>query len=125
MDYFKRVNDTYGHAAGDDVLRGVADCLRQNLGKNEIGCRYGCEEFLVMLRNTRGEEAEKFAERLRKSIHERQFALGKEKYPYTGTASFGVSTLDADETLDDLIQRADKALYEAKHRGRNCVFRVS
>lgn len=126
VDFFKRINDSFGHLAGDDVLKGVAEVLKRNSGgKNSFACRYGGEEFLLMLPNNDGENAEKLAEKLRKEIQEKEFLLGDKKTPHFVTASLGVVTFNRKETTDEFIKRVDKALYHAKETGRNRVYRAA
>jgi len=119
VDHFKKVNDTYGHMAGDLVLKCVGQYLQKNLRLENICCRYGGEEFAVILRNVNGDLAYVIGERIRTSIE-------AEKINYRGktiqvTVSIGIATLEDEEfeTIEDLIQRADEHLYEAKEGGRN------
>ncbi|HEX7174689.1 MAG TPA: sensor domain-containing diguanylate cyclase [Pyrinomonadaceae bacterium] len=117
IDHFKRVNDTHGHAAGDVALRMIADGLRQELRGVDTAARYGGEEFAVILPQAGLEGALKVAERLRARIEELDI-------PGVGgvTASFGVATFPAHAGARDLlVTTADRALYEAKHTGRNRV----
>lgn len=114
VDHFKALNDQFGHPAGDEVLRGVAGVLSAYARKSDFVARYGGEEFVAVLPATDATGAIEAAERFRTAIAKRDFPTG------TVTASFGCATLHrADETRDALIARADLALYEAKHSGRN------
>lgn len=116
LDHFKKVNDTYGHHAGDEVLKTVADIVKGNIRATDIFARVGGEEFTVLAPATHLEGAEVVAEKLRKRIERRTFeTVG------TLTASFGVAEFNRDEAVDALIKRADDALYEAKKHGRNRV----
>jgi diguanylate cyclase (GGDEF)-like protein/PAS domain S-box-containing protein len=121
IDYFKNVNDRYGHLAGDQVLERMAGRSREALRKDDILARYGGEEFAVLLPRTGSEDASQVAERLRASVAQR------EPIPDVGsveiTASLGVASLDATAglTFDQLLDRADQALYQAKHENRNRV----
>ena len=124
VDFFKKINDTFGHAAGDDVLRAVAEILKEGSRSLDVVCRYGGEEFILMLPGASGDNTEKVADKMRKSIEERKFFLGENKTERTVTASFGVSTYKNREPSDDFIKRSDKALYEAKDTGRNKVCRL-
>ncbi|MEM6471037.1 MAG: diguanylate cyclase [Planctomycetota bacterium] len=118
-DHFKRVNDTYGHAVGDDVLREVSRVLRTRHKENGVVCRYGGEEFCVLLPNVDFETALTLAEGTRKAIEEVTFAEPSE---LKLTASLGVSETRFDATEpQELINQADVCLYAAKRRGRNCV----
>ncbi|AMW04107.1 diguanylate cyclase [Gemmatimonas phototrophica] len=124
LDHFKRVNDTYGHLVGDDVLRDVAQLLSDTIRGSDIVARYGGEEFLVLLPETDDAGAESFADRIRAAVEEHQFAsdsLGGE--PLRLTASVGVAVYPAAriESVEDLFARADAALYRAKADGRNRV----
>ena len=122
LDFFKKINDTHGHAAGDDVLRGFADRLRGRLRGIDLAARYGGEEFVVVMPDTDGETAGIVAERLRAFIAEQPFRLEDKGKPLAVTVSIGVSSSrGADETAESMLERADKALYEAKHAGRNRV----
>ncbi len=121
IDYFKRVNDGYGHQAGDVVLRDVAERLQTSVRPYDLVGRYGGEEFLIVLPGCRLPEAFAVAERARDQMLRAPFGIGDESLMIT--VSIGVTTSEDDETvdLDSLIQRADSALYEAKRAGRNCV----
>lgn len=121
IDEFKRVNDTYGHAIGDQVLQGVAECCRQELRGVDVLGRYGGDEFAAVLPETGLPAACQIAERLRKSIAQR--ALDTKAGQVTVTVSLGVAVLD-DEHLapETVLDRADQALYVAKQSGRNRVY---
>ncbi|MFZ1990370.1 MAG: PleD family two-component system response regulator [Alphaproteobacteria bacterium] len=121
IDYFKRINDTYGHQAGDEVLKALADSFRFNIRGVDLACRYGGEEFVIVMPETELAVAEKVAERLREAIAEHRFKIGEGKPEIPVTASIGLATLDPTDTEQTLIERADKALYEAKATGRNKV----
>jgi diguanylate cyclase (GGDEF)-like protein len=120
VDHFKTFNDTFGHQRGDEVLQEVARLLSQTVRASDTVYRYGGEELAVILRETGGGPAADLAERLRAAV-ERHFG----SRPGMGgvTMSVGVSALDHVEvaTADDLVRRADEALYAAKAAGRNCV----
>jgi len=123
IDFFKRVNDTLGHQAGDSVLIWFASFLVAKLRKSDIVARYGGEEFAILLINTSKSQATEVAEELRRGIE-------SEAGPATGgielTASFGVATFHDDAiTAEGLIAKADKALYAAKAQGRNRVCQAS
>ena len=121
IDEFKRVNDTYGHAIGDQVLQGVAECCRQELRGVDVLGRYGGDEFAAVLPETGLPAACQVAERLRGSIAQR--ALDTKAGQVTVTVSLGVAVLD-DEHLapETLLDHADQALYVAKQSGRNRVY---
>jgi len=121
LDHFKRLNDTYGHMAGDQVLRGFARDLQGCLRQSDIVCRWGGEEFIVLLKNTDSKAALGIAEKIR-------LLTEQQRYPYEGqplqlTVSIGLTSLQAQDTLHSLLSRADHAMYRAKHTGRNrtCV----
>ncbi len=119
LDHFKRINDTYGHLAGDEVLRAAASIARQNKRVPDVVGRYGGEEFLMLLPETGRTGARIVAERVRESIEDTLVEYDDSRIRIT--ASLGVATAHNDEKLsgDELLQRADNALYEAKNRGRN------
>lgn len=121
IDFFKKFNDTYGHQAGDAVLRQVAQTLKKNSRTTDYVCRYGGEEMSIILPNTTAEEALFNANRINKAIADRDFQLNSTE---TGkvTISVGVATYpDNAQTPQDLIEWADKGLYYAKEHGRNQV----
>ena len=116
LDYFKHVNDTYGHLVGDDVLRDTSEIIRKNLRKGDILGRYGGEEFIVMLIDADSTQACKIAEKLRTSILDAKILGNKRDI----TASLGVATFPKHaDSVKTLVDRADKALYRAKQTGRN------
>ncbi len=115
IDHFKRVNDGFGHAAGDEVLIAFAKALSQTAPQATHTGRWGGEEFLIVLPKTNLEKACAVAENLRTTLECHTFAVGQI------TASFGVASSHANGTLSELVQRADLALYAAKSRGRNRV----
>jgi len=116
IDYFKKVNDIYGHIAGDYVLKAIADIVKTNLRKTNYLFRSGGEEFLIVAPEADLNGACIMAERIRKAIEDYRFkAVG------TVTVSFGVAQLKDDDTIDSLIERADTAMYQAKANGRNRV----
>lgn len=120
IDYFKNINDTLGHKAGDIVLIGVADVLKFNLRKHDKAVRWGGEEFLIVLPETNYEDALQLAERIRMNIEENLFLYSDEVVKVT--MSFGVASKTPDEnSYEHMIARADQALYHAKKTGRNRV----
>lgn len=116
IDYFKKINDTYGHQVGDQVLIQFAKILKENIRKIDILGRWGGEEFMIICPETDFQGTIKLAQSLRKII-------SKYNFPNIGnfSASFGVSIYDGDENIDKIIARADNALYKAKANGRNRV----
>ncbi|MCC7410309.1 MAG: diguanylate cyclase [Gammaproteobacteria bacterium] len=120
LDHFKRVNDTFGHHAGDTVLKRVVGKVRAELRPYDMVFRYGGEEFLLCLPHTDTDGALLIAERLRKSIEILRITDQDEKM-ISITVSVGIAALDPDCFVEESIVRADKALYEAKAAGRNRV----
>lgn len=116
IDYFKKVNDTFGHLMGDQVLIGLSSILSEQARAEDVVCRYGGEEFMVILPNTNAEMATEIATQYNQMVHE-------EKWPDIGklSISLGVATLASNENEEDFIKHADEALYSSKHKGRNQV----
>jgi diguanylate cyclase (GGDEF)-like protein/PAS domain S-box-containing protein len=125
LDFFKRVNDTYGHAAGDEVLRQFAELARLTLRKIDLIGRFGGEEFIILLPGTDGEGARSYAERLRQKVAAKGFIT--EAGEVELTISIGATLVNGgDRDCDEVISRADRALYFAKQNGRNRVeFQIS
>ncbi|MCZ8178417.1 MAG: PleD family two-component system response regulator [Rhizobium sp.] len=122
IDRFKQVNDVYGHDAGDEVLKEFAGRIRSTVRGADLACRYGGEEFVVVMPDTPAEAAAAVAERLRGMIEARPFQLRSGETPLMLTASMGIATLGPGiETPEQLLKQADRALYEAKNSGRNRV----
>jgi len=120
IDKFKSVNDNYGHKAGDEVIRGTAQILKNNIRKNDFVARYGGEEFIVLLPSSDINTGESIANKLRKIIWRNVYSFNNEQVVIT--ISVGIAEIKINETMDDLFERADKALYKAKESGRNmCV----
>jgi len=119
VDHFKRINDRFGHAAGDEVIRAVARLIREQLRDSDVGGRLGGEEFAVFLPETALADALTAAERLRAAIE--LHAVEFDGATIHFTVSLGVAPAREDDALDALIARADEALYRAKHSGRNSV----
>lgn len=121
LDHFKKINDTFGHPAGDAVLKEVSGLLKDNVRKSDVPCRFGGEEFAVVMPNTHLKAGEKICERLREAI-----AADPIKYKSSNihvTASIGLSQFSqsSDRSYSDLLKKADDALYRAKNEGRNQV----
>ena len=126
VDHFKKINDTYGHPAGDEVLRQMARLLTHKLRAIDKAARYGGEELLVVLPETELAEAQQVAERFRTAVEEHRFVVDpKDDEPPISlrmTASVGVAALpESADTLERLVEVADRALYDAKRGGRNRV----
>ena len=121
IDFFKKINDTYGHDIGDEVLRILAEIARKEMRYSDVLARFGGEEFIVLLPNTRLEDASIIAERLCKKIEQHQICI-ENKFFINFSVSIGVAQLEPQQKdLNLLIKQADIALYEAKKNGRNQV----
>ncbi len=123
LDHFKLVNDTYGHEDGDRVLRHVAEVAQAQLREDDVPCRYGGEEFVLLLRGTTGMAARVVANRLRQNLAAKPIGLGPKGEPRHVTFSAGVASADERNAYnaDSVMGRADAALYRAKRAGRNRV----
>lgn len=119
LDHFKTINDTYGHAAGDEVLKRITAVLKKNLRDVDILARLGGEEFAVLLPNTETHGANIVAERLRKAVESSLFIFENREMP--ATISIGIADHKSSASLDELIKNADSALYTAKNQGRNTI----
>jgi two-component system cell cycle response regulator len=119
IDNFKPVNDTHGHAVGDEVLREFAHRIGRSIRGIDLAARYGGEEFVVIMPDTQLPAAHGIAERLRLAIAEEKFAISGDAVGLRVTASIGVSGPGGD--AEAMLKRADEALYEAKRSGRNRV----
>ncbi len=122
IDHFKRINDTFGHLTGDQILRLTARCLKETVTDRDTAARYGGEEFAIILEDTALEEAVRMADQIRKSVESKKVvkrstgeSLG------TVTISLGIAVHDREDTPESLIDRADQCLYAAKNAGRNRV----
>lgn len=121
IDHFKAINDTYGHEAGDVVLKNLAATVTSCLREYDLFGRLGGEEFLIVAPGADVENLRAMAERLRQHIGCQEIPLGEGRPQFTITVSMGVAMLDDDESIDALLRRADQALYAAKASGRNRV----
>ncbi len=125
IDHFKLVNDTYGHAAGDCVIRGIAEIISKTIREYDIACRYGGEEFFVLLPMTKIEDTYAVAQRIRQNIQNTKIDIQEAKVkgvPYLQvTASIGVNYFNKNVSAEEFYQGADKALYQSKINGRNRV----
>lgn len=121
MDHFKNVNDSHGHLCGSDLLREVGAIVQESIRNIDIGCRYGGDEFVILMPETGKDEALVVAERLRNAINENIF-LKKTNVNYHITASFGVATFPEDaKTKLELIDLTDKAMYKVKNSTRDAI----
>lgn len=116
IDFFKNINDSYGHNVGDQVLIQISHTLLKNLRSIDIICRWGGEEFVLLLPTASLENASKLAEKLRKVIEELEIDIVGNI-----TASFGIAEVLQKDQINNVVNRADKALYLAKHSGKNCI----
>jgi diguanylate cyclase (GGDEF)-like protein len=120
VDHFKDVNDTYGHALGDEALRALTRTCKGSIRQMDVFARHGGEEFAILLPGTNEAAACKVAEKLRLAIA--KIIVSDDQHNFTLTASFGVAELfHTDQDIESGLARADTALYAAKHFGRNCV----
>ena len=122
IDFFKSINDTYGHDGGDDVLREFAVRIRKSIRGIDLACRYGGEEFVIVMPETDLHVAGMVGDRLRRHVCGEPFAIEKGVRRIDVTVSIGISTLEGkSEPIADVMKRADQSLYKAKHEGRNRV----
>ena len=122
IDFFKKINDTFGHDAGDEVLREFARRIRKNIRGIDLACRYGGEEFVIVMPETDAALAYMVAERLRQRVASEPFMIGGGAEAIDVTISSGLASLEASsDTPQTLLKRADEALYSAKRTGRNKV----
>jgi diguanylate cyclase (GGDEF)-like protein len=120
LDKFKNINDTFGHSAGDEVLRLIVKCISDNARKCDLCFRAGGEEFVLVLNGTHHAGARIIAERIRQRIQDSRFYFADKEIPVT--VSMGTATFRENETIAEMMNRADKALYKAKADGRNQVY---
>ena len=120
IDHFKKINDTYGHDAGDEVLKHLSQLIKDNVRHQDIFARHGGEEFTLLLRQTNAASGMKIAEKIRNSVE--QMTIITKSDSINITISIGIVEFSKDYTeFDTLVQLADEALYEAKNMGRNCI----
>ena len=119
IDKFKSINDTYGHATGDEIIKSFTQVVNGIIRKTDMLFRYGGEEFVVIMSNTGRDGSQLLAERIRRGIEKMDVLLPQCRLPVT--VSLGVASLNGKEDGKSLVARADEALYEAKASGRNCV----
>jgi len=119
VDFFKKVNDEYGHEVGDKVLLMVAGMLKSSLRKQDVVARWGGEKFLVLLPETTSEQAQQLLEGVREQIA--QTGLWDEERNIQVTVTLGIAAMQKGETIDAVMNYADIALYRGKKNGRNCV----
>lgn len=121
IDFFKKVNDVHGHQAGDYVLQHLADVMSQTFRKTDILCRYGGEEFLVVLPTTALQGASIAVEKLRQAVESEKFIYNEKQIPVTISCGLAQVNIGDHETYEQTISRADASLYSSKDNGRNLV----
>jgi len=119
IDYFKKVNDTYGHLAGDYILKQFVKIIKKLIRKSDILGRFGGEEFILILPNTKLSGAMKLARRIKDAIENYTFMFDNK--PIKITTSIGITSSSLQDDVDTILMRADEALYEAKRKGRNRI----
>ncbi len=117
IDYFKNINDQYGHAVGDKVLQNLSRCIENEIRGCDILFRYGGEEFVIVLTNTDIHGAELLSERIRQAVIDENFIVNEKNIPIR--ISLGVAQIESDDDAEELFTKTDTALYEAKRSGRN------
>src|SRR5438045_5103893 len=122
LDLPRYINNSYGHLAGDAVLKGIAEVFRQQLRHYDVPARFGGEEFSILLPETPPEQALEIAERIRRAVAEQEFEVETSEHPIRATISIGVAGFPRDGAdANELIHQADLAVYRAKLQGRNRV----
>ncbi len=124
LDFFKQINDGHGHPAGDSVLKQTARLLKTSIRRYDAACRYGGEEFAIIMPHTRLNNARKFGERLRKKIEKATVRYDSKKIRFTVSIGLAQFSPKIDKSIAHLIKRADNGLYAAKQQGRNRVIAV-
>jgi diguanylate cyclase (GGDEF)-like protein len=119
IDHFKKINDNYGHLAGDAVLAQLAAQVKNKIRREDVFARYGGEEFAILLPEIDLLNARKMGEKVRKLVEKADFRFEETRIPVT--ISLGVATAEAEDDAAGVIKRADEFLYEAKNSGRNAV----
>jgi diguanylate cyclase (GGDEF)-like protein len=120
IDNFKRINDTYGHAVGDEVIKKLASLLERNVRKSDIVSRFGGEEFVILLPSTDLKGAQKIASKIREAVEEILIVADESVIRFT--ISLGLADIrSSDQNIEAILNRADKALYKAKESGKNRV----
>ena len=119
IDFFKKINDTYGHLAGDLALKEMTKIVFSLIRKSDVFGRYGGEEFLLVLPDTKITGALKLARRIKETIQNNVFEFNKQKIKFT--VSIGITSVGLSDSYESLISRVDDALYEAKNKGRNRI----
>jgi len=115
VDDFKAINDTYGHLAGDEVLRELAACIKKNVRVTNISVRFGGDEFVIILENTSAEDAFLVAERIRACVNALEFSAGETVFHIT----LSIGLIEGTAPLNELLDKADRAMYASKNQGKN------
>lgn len=121
IDLFKNINDTFGHAAGDEVIRTIGKIMMTSFRKTDFAGRLGGDEFVVLLKNTSLEEAKGVAEKFRETVSRRKVIYGEQEISFTVSIGAAVISSDNNSSIEDILKQADDALYKAKAKGRDCV----
>ena len=121
LDYFKMVNDTYGHLIGDKVLKKISEIIQQNIRPQDLLARYGGEEFVIVFPDFSVEEAFEMSQKILREIENYQFSAGDKKFTLSMSGGLSVYHPDKDPDKDKLIHEADMALYNSKREGRNRI----
>jgi len=121
IDRFKNINDTLGHAAGDEVIRVMGNILKTSFRKTDFAGRLGGDEFVVLLKNASLMEAKRIAEKLRETISRTKVVYEKQEFGFTVSIGIAAMHVNHSSNIEDVFKQADKALYKAKAKGRNCV----
>jgi diguanylate cyclase (GGDEF)-like protein len=121
LDNFKQINDTYGHSVGDDVLIEIANMLKGLSTKDEIICRYGGEEFAVLLKNSTIEETKEFANELKERMNSLKIPTKSDTIGVTASIGISAVDLEKEDSIEDALNRADSAMYKVKHTTKNDI----
>ncbi|RDG29698.1 GGDEF domain-containing protein [Oceanispirochaeta sp. M1] len=121
IDFFKNINDLYGHDCGDYLLKSITKDIRKSIRTYDTVARWGGEEFLLLLPATDRVQAITLAERIRKTVEEHRYEFDGSNQSVSVTLTLGVSVVNSGDTIDGMIKRADIALYYGKRKSRNCV----
>ena len=119
IDFFKKINDTYGHLAGDEILKQISECLIKNIKGDDIVGRFGGEEFIILLKNTNLDNSKALLEKIRKDIDDLIVKYNNFIIDNLNISIGAVFNQDNNTDLNNLIEKADKALYNVKENGRN------
>ncbi len=124
LDFFRNINDNHGHLAGDEVLKQIAQLMNKEIRSTDILARFGGEEFILVLPKTNIDQAYVVAERIRQIIALEFYKSSSDSTLISNTASFGITSLRSEDSVESFIHRADIALYQAKQQGRNMIVKL-